>query len=225
MQEECSSTSDDEEVLFTKDMVRRLRKSAAQHPSSRPTSSLSDTSGVSTMSAASGQKTKSEVEGTGTDVPLSADSPMKERRTDDELIVTPRTRARVIREIWEACDDGDGFAGGNNLSKNPYISKKLSEFNNTIRLLETKKEEALWREDYAKAAEIENCLKYCQAREGALQELIRERTEALSRHDYATAQRAKTLYEETIESALQNSELGKLLSKQEIQRLRRKESD
>ncbi|KAK6010440.1 hypothetical protein OSTOST_24533 [Ostertagia ostertagi] len=90
MQEECSSTSDDEEVLFTKDMVRRLRKSAAQHASSRPTSSLSDTSGVSTMSVTSGQKTKSETESASTDGPLSTDSPVKERRTDDELIVTPR---------------------------------------------------------------------------------------------------------------------------------------
>ncbi|EYC15408.1 hypothetical protein Y032_0037g3502 [Ancylostoma ceylanicum] len=83
--------SDDEEILFTKEMVRRLRKSAELKSSttSRPTSSLSDTSGVSTMSVASGQK-KSEEGSSVADEASSSSSPVKETRSSENLLLTPR---------------------------------------------------------------------------------------------------------------------------------------
>ncbi|VDO93873.1 unnamed protein product [Heligmosomoides polygyrus] len=87
MQDECTS-SDDEEVLFTKEMVRRLKKSAAQQGSSRPTSSLSNTSGVSTMSAASGQKARIE-DNAANGTSLQGHSPVKSQEGADELVVTP----------------------------------------------------------------------------------------------------------------------------------------
>ncbi|KAK5966237.1 hypothetical protein GCK32_018696 [Trichostrongylus colubriformis] len=114
-------------------------------------------------------------------------------------------------ECRKCCD-----SNMNTLPKKHHISRKHSQFNNTVRLLETKKEEALWKENYMKVAEIEKCLKYYRARERALEELIRERMEAVSRHDYAEAQRAKSLYEETMEHALQDNELERFLSKEEV---------
>ncbi|KIH67656.1 hypothetical protein ANCDUO_02010 [Ancylostoma duodenale] len=98
---------------------------------------------------------------------------------------------------------------------------KLSEFNNTIRVLESKQKEALWKEDYQAAEEIEKCLKTFRAREAPLRELLAERIAAVARHDYTEAQRAKNLFERTVDGALQDKEYEKFLSKKEIQRLRK----
>ncbi|EYC15403.1 hypothetical protein Y032_0037g3502 [Ancylostoma ceylanicum] len=98
---------------------------------------------------------------------------------------------------------------------------KLSEFNNTIRILGSKQEGALWKEDYQAAAEIEKCLKKFRAREAPLRELLAERIAAVARHDYADAQRAKNLFERTVDDALVDKEYEKFLSKKEIQRLRK----
>ncbi|WKX96954.1 hypothetical protein Q1695_012979 [Nippostrongylus brasiliensis] len=92
MQQDEATSSSDEEVLFTKEMVRRLKKTSAQLAASRPTSSLSDTSGVSTMSTASVHKSRSDdhAEVTSTDSALPTNSPSKEGQRSEELIVTPR---------------------------------------------------------------------------------------------------------------------------------------
>ncbi|EYC15407.1 hypothetical protein Y032_0037g3502 [Ancylostoma ceylanicum] len=215
--------SDDEEILFTKEMVRRLRKSAELKSSttSRPTSSLSDTSGVSTMSVASGQK-KSEEGSSVADEASSSSSPVKETRSSENLLLTPRTRTRVLQEIWGSCEtDSAGKAHAKSNPKKHPFRMKLSEFNNTIRILGSKQEGALWKEDYQAAAEIEKCLKKFRAREAPLRELLAERIAAVARHDYADAQRAKNLFERTVDDALVDKEYEKFLSKKEIQRLRK----
>ncbi|VDP10422.1 unnamed protein product [Heligmosomoides polygyrus] len=129
-----------------------------------------------------------------------------------------KTRARVLREIWEASTDGTS-AASNSPAKKHYISKKLSEFNNTVRLLEAKKEEALWSENYEKTAGIEVCLKKFRARERPFQELLRERMEAVSKNDFKEAQRAKSLYERTMEEVLRDNDFKKYLSKEEVNEL------
>ncbi|CAJ0606277.1 unnamed protein product [Cylicocyclus nassatus] len=84
--------SDDEEILFTKEMVRRLRNAEKKiPPNSRPTSSLSDTSGVSTMSIVSTQKKAESSSDSSTleEIPTHSTS-TKELRSSESSLLTPR---------------------------------------------------------------------------------------------------------------------------------------
>ncbi|KAK6736815.1 hypothetical protein RB195_019484 [Necator americanus] len=88
---ESFTDSDDEEILFTKEMVRRLKKSAQQKipVNSRPTSSLSDASGMSAVSTASGQK-KIEDTVESTTQRSSECSPVKETLSSGNVLLSPR---------------------------------------------------------------------------------------------------------------------------------------
>ncbi|KAJ1371616.1 hypothetical protein KIN20_033602 [Parelaphostrongylus tenuis] len=92
MKEGFTSSDEEEEVLFTKEMVRTLRKSAHK-VSSRPASSLSDTSGISTMSTISGQKSRSDDSAEcvcANATPSTCCSSPKERRLDNEILLMPK---------------------------------------------------------------------------------------------------------------------------------------
>ncbi|KAK6736814.1 hypothetical protein RB195_019484 [Necator americanus] len=69
---------------------------------------------------------------------------------------------------------------------------------------------------YKLAAEIENCLKKFRVKKAPLQEVLLERIQALERHDFSEAQRAKDIFERTMDSALQDREFEKFLSEQEV---------
>ncbi|VDM79508.1 unnamed protein product [Strongylus vulgaris] len=93
--------------------------------------------------------------------------------------------------------------------KKYQFRRKLSEFNNTVRLLETKLEEALWNEEYKMAIEIEECLKKFRSREIPLHELLKERHDAVVKRNYVEAQR-------TMDDALQSRDFEKFLTVEEV---------
>ncbi|VDN35488.1 unnamed protein product [Cylicostephanus goldi] len=128
-----------------------------------------------------------------------------------------RSKARVLRDIWESCEDNSGGKPivKSNVKKYEF-KRRLSEFNNTIRVLEAKLQEAVWKEEYKQATEIEGCLKRLRSREAPLLELLKERHDAIVQCKYSEAEKAKIRFENTLEDALQNRDFEKFLKPEEV---------
>uniref|UniRef100_A0A1I7XB51 RAB6-interacting golgin n=1 Tax=Heterorhabditis bacteriophora TaxID=37862 RepID=A0A1I7XB51_HETBA len=188
------SDSEDEEVLFTKDMVRRLNQKAKDFTStSRPASSLSDISAVSTISGASSMQKMDTIQAENKNklsqfTIMETDQRPRVTRGDEGLI-TPRTREMVLDEIREFEQEKPLEDKKASSKKKYYFRKRMLEINNTTRILESKKEEAVWKEQYDLANDIEKCLTKLRTSEAPLKELIMKRVDALEENDYLEAQR------------------------------------
>ncbi|PAV82661.1 hypothetical protein WR25_05876 [Diploscapter pachys] len=165
-----SSDSDDEEIIFTNNMLKRLSTNRDKH--------------------------KLDLDG---DAKKKERYYEELQRKNDEAELTPRTKAKILAEIRGYTSDGSSRVDSTELdldSKDPknvkhFFSKRMSEFNTMLRAFEVKKEEAVWREQYEKAQTLEQAIKNLREREAGLKELLVERADALDRNDYAAAQKRR----------------------------------
>ncbi|KAF8360796.1 hypothetical protein PRIPAC_87719 [Pristionchus pacificus] len=96
------------------------------------------------------------------------------------------------------------------------MRNSLAELHNVQRLLEQRKEEALFREQYSQAGGIDKCLQQLRLREEPLKELLIERMDALQKADYDEAQVQKDRFEINLEAALDIPDLKKFISAKEV---------
>ena len=73
--------------------------------------------------------------------------------------------------------------------KRYYFGRRLAELNNAIRILEARKEQAIWKEEYALAHEIDTITGRLRDREAPLKDLLPDRMDALEKNDLLEAQR------------------------------------
>ncbi|CAI2342573.1 unnamed protein product [Caenorhabditis sp. 36 PRJEB53466] len=199
--------SEDEEILFSKEMLNRLRKKEAamknpQAPSS--SSTVRDSMSVDTNSEKSIQ---------GSSTSSSSSKPQSS--------VSPPLSERSKKQIW---DEILGIDEKGNKRKVPrkevYFGSRMSEFNNMTRLLEKKREESIWDEKYAHASAIDESIKDLKAREWGLKELIIEREDALKKNDLISAQRSKDRFDKNMSDALHLPTIRGFLNQEELKRLK-----
>ena len=95
----------------------------------------------------------------------------------------------MLKEI-EAFGEQLGLdVGKKKRPKRYYFGRRLAELNNAIRILEARKEQAIWKEEYGLAHEIDTIVGKLKTREAPLKELLTERMDALEKNDLLEAQR------------------------------------
>ncbi|CAB3404078.1 unnamed protein product [Caenorhabditis bovis] len=176
------SDSEDEEILFSKEMLKRLKK--REEILKNPT--LPD---VSDASSEQGSSSKN---------PSSLSPPLSDR-----------TKKMVLDDIEEK------HVERRKTGRQIYFGRRMNEFHNIVRVLERKKEEAIWDERYAEAAAIEKNLKDLNSRESGLRQLLEEREIALKNDDLIEAQRAKDRFDKNLGDALNLPTFRGLVSAQQ----------
>ncbi|CAI4232052.1 unnamed protein product [Auanema sp. JU1783] len=167
--------SDDEEILFSLDMVKRL-------------------------------KNKSKV--------------LEESMEEKQMLTHNQGTEEDSRDILKEIESFQMGLTEERKEKKFYFGKRLSDFNNLIRLLESKKEESIWQEKYDLANDIDVIIQKLKNREKPLKELLVDRTDALDRNDLIQAQRLKSLFDENLEEVMDLKGLEKYLSAKEIERIK-----
>ncbi|CAL2032726.1 unnamed protein product [Caenorhabditis brenneri] len=195
--------SEDEEILFSKEMLNRLRKKEAvmKNPQLPSTSTIPDTITVDTTSEKS--------------APVSSSSSSKPQSSVSPPL-SDRSKKQILDEILGIDEKGNKRRP----RKEVYFGSRMSEFNNMLRLLERKREESIWEEKYAQASAIDESVKDLKARETGLRELIIEREDALKGKDLIAAQRSKDRFDKNMSDALHLPTIRGFLDEEELKRLK-----
>ncbi|ULU05431.1 hypothetical protein L3Y34_017836 [Caenorhabditis briggsae] len=196
--------SEDEEILFSKEMLNRLRKKEAvmKNPQLPSTSAITEAITVDTNS----EKSAPESSSSSSSKPQSSVSPP----------LSDRSKKQILDEILGIDEKGNKRKP----RKEVYFGSRMSEFNNMLRLLERKREESIWEEKYAQASAMDESVKDLKAREAGLRELIIEREDALKGKDLIAAQRSKDRFEKNMSDALHLPTIRGFLSDDELKRLK-----
>ncbi|CAJ0914206.1 unnamed protein product, partial [Mesorhabditis belari] len=131
-----NSDSEDEEVIFTKSMVQRLKGKIRDQEGGADSVQIRRPMGIN------GKEARSKTPDLDSKSVKSADSGTQSL-PDGDRPLTPRTRDRVLREI-AGVDIGDGKIG--NDRKKYYFRRSMNVYHNTLRILESRKEECLYKE-------------------------------------------------------------------------------
>ncbi|CAJ0575893.1 unnamed protein product, partial [Mesorhabditis spiculigera] len=233
-----NSDSEDEEVIFTKSMVKRLN-SKLKDPSDTPSTSdrpNSTGSRAPTRSPSRNSRNSSKTGERPDSVQIRRPMPMDKDEKDLKIKTTdpdakseksadsgrqslpedgplsPRSRDRILREIA-----GVEFGGSGKLSdkKKYYFRRSMNVYNNTIRILEGRKEEYLYKEQYGVVDGLQQQLERLYAKEAPLRELLVERLDALQANKYQQAQNLKDKFDAQLADAVDLEKLKKYLSKAE----------
>ncbi|EFP05148.1 hypothetical protein CRE_04130 [Caenorhabditis remanei] len=196
--------SEDEEILFSKEMLNRLRKREAsmKNPQLPSSSAVTEAITVDTNS----EKSAPESSSSSSSKPQSSVSPP----------LSDRSKKQILDEILGIDEKGNKRKP----RKEVYFGSRMAEFNNMLRLLERKREESIWDEKYAQASAIDESVKDLKAREAGLRELIIEREDALKGKNLILAQRSKDRFDKNMSDALHLPTIRGFLSEEELKRLK-----
>ncbi|KAF1765763.1 hypothetical protein GCK72_005716 [Caenorhabditis remanei] len=197
--------SEDEEILFSKEMLNRLRKREASMKNPQLPSSSSAVTEAITVDTNS-EKSAPESSSSSSSKPQSSVSPP----------LSDRSKKQILDEILGVDEKGNKRKP----RKEVYFGSRMAEFNNMLRLLERKREESIWDEKYAQASAIDESVKDLKAREAGLRELIIEREDALKGKNLIVAQRSKDRFDKNMSDALHLPTIRGFLSDEELKRLK-----
>ncbi|KAF8361669.1 hypothetical protein PRIPAC_88592 [Pristionchus pacificus] len=248
--------SDEEEVIFTRQMITRLNNSLiAQNEKPVPVSEERYRKGDKKKRAPSASKERLS---SGSAKPKTAERPPSAVSTAstvaaaaaapaavaaaptlskaEAMLAKDKLDASELKDVLNEIEAYEGTMDPNALKITPdgldiindkkyYFRSRLAELHNVQRLLEQRKEEALFREQYSQAGGIDKCLQQLRLREEPLKELLIERMDALQKADYDEAQVQKDRFEINLEAALDIPDLKKFISAKEMTRIRKDAKD